>query len=147
MSVARLTRWFAVFALALSCAVPAAAQQVRERITPDELIGLLKDRGMVGTRTEQGNVTVRRDNGTIVYIFSGQTLQAYYGVTGTSATLNSMNEWNKNKRFGRAYLDNDGDPCVELDYDLEGGVSDASLKVWIDTVNMIVGSFRTHISK
>lgn len=36
--------------------------------------------------------------------------------------LEKMNEWNRRKRFGKAYLDSDGDPCINLDVDLDGGV-------------------------
>ena len=146
MSVMRSLRWFALAAVALVLAGPVSAQQMRERITAEQLTGLLKDKGMDGTVNERGNVVVQANGSKIVFFISGQTLQAYFGLRGTKATVNSINEWNKTKRFGRAYIDAEGDPCVELDYDLEGGVSDDSLKVWFDTVTAIVRSFRTHVS-
>ena len=37
-----------------------------------------------------------------------------------------MNEYASINRFGRVYLDSDGDPVVEMDIDLEaGGMSEA----------------------
>lgn len=147
MSVMRSLRWLVVATVALMFAAPVSAQQMRERITAEQLIGLLKDKGMDGTANERGNVVVQNNGSKIVFFVSGQTMQAYFGLTGTSANVNVVNEWNKTKRFGRAYIDADGDPCVELDYDLEGGVSDDSIKVWFDTVSAIVRSFRTHVSK
>ena len=146
MSVMRSLRWFAVAAVAFVLAGPVSAKQMRERITAEQLTGLLKDKGMDGTVNERGNVVVQANGSKIVFFISNQTLQAYFGLRGTSANVQTINEWNKTKRFGRAYIDAEGDPCVELDYDLEGGVSDDSLKVWFDTVTAIVRSFRTHVS-
>jgi hypothetical protein len=146
MSIGRSLKFFVVAAIALSVAGPLSAQQVRENIDAQQLNGLLRDKGMTGTINERGNIVVESGGKKIVYFIQGQTMQAYYGLRGTSANVQSVNEWNKSKRFGRAYIDADGDPCVELDYDLEGGVSDASIKVWFDTVNSIVSAFRTHVS-
>ncbi len=147
MSLMRSLRWLAVAAVALVLAGPVSAQQMRERITAEQLTGLLRDKGMEGKVNERGNVIVETNGTKIVFFISGQTLQAYFGLTGTKANVTSVNEWNKTKRFGRAYIDGDGDPCVELDYDLEGGVTDDNVKVWFDTVTAIVRSFKTHVSK
>ena len=147
MLVIRSLRWLAVAAVALVLAGPVSAQQMRERITAEQLTGLLRDKGMEGKVNERGNVIVETNGTKIVFFISGQTLQAYFGLTGTKANVTSINEWNKTKRFGRAYIDGDGDPCVELDYDLEGGVTDDNVKVWFDTVTAIVRSFKTHVSK
>lgn len=49
-----------------------------------------------------------------------KTLQYYMGYTDAkSTTLEQLNEWNKTKRFARAYRDNDGDPVLEMDLDLD----------------------------
>ncbi len=147
MSVMRSLRWLAVAAVALVLAGPVSAQQMRERITAEQLTGLLRDKGMEGKVNERGNVIIETNGTKIVFFISGQTLQAYFGLSGTKANVTSVNEWNKTKRFGRAYIDGDGDPCVELDYDLEGGVTDDNVKVWFDTVTAIVRSFKAHVSK
>lgn len=147
MSVMRSLRWFTVLAVALVLAGPVSAQKLRERITAGQLMDLLRDKGMEVTVNEAGNVVVKANNSKIVFFISNQTMQAYFGLSGTSATVTTINEWNKTKRFGRAYIDTEGDPCVELDYDLEGGVSDTSINVWFDTVTAVVRSFRTFVSK
>lgn len=147
MFALRPLRWLTIAAVALFAAAPVSAQQMRERITAEQLAGLLRDKGMEGQVNEKGNVIVQANGSKVVYFISGQTMQAYFGLRGTSANVNTVNEWNKTKRFGRAYIDAEGDPCVELDFDLEGGVSEDSIKVWFDTVNLIVKSFRQHVSK
>ena len=145
MSMLRSIRWLAAVAFAVVLTAPASAQ-IRERITATQLITLLKEKGLDGTANEKGNVIVQMTGSKVVFFVQGHTMQAYFGLSGTGATLTKVNEWNKTKRFGRAYIDSDGDPCIELDYDLEGGVSDDSIKVWFDTVKLIVKSFRTHVS-
>lgn len=141
----RSIRLLVVLACAALIAVPASAQ-IREKITAAQLTTLLQEKGLEGTTNDKGNVIVQISGSKVVFFIRGQTMQAYFGLTGTGATLTKVNEWNKSKRFGRAYIDAEGDPCVELDYDLEGGVSDDSIKVWFDTVKLIVRSFRTHVS-
>jgi Putative bacterial sensory transduction regulator len=37
-------------------------------------------------------------------------------------SLEKLNEWNRTKRFGKAYLDSDGDVCLQMNVDLDGGV-------------------------
>jgi hypothetical protein len=38
------------------------------------------------------------------------------------APMQKMNEWNRKKRFGKAFLDADNDICIQMDVDLDGGV-------------------------
>ena len=77
---------------------------------------------------------------------SCKTITFYAGWSGTKATVEMMNEWNKAKRFSRAYIDKDGDPVLELDVDLDdGGMSSA---LFIDNVEFwesVVGDFKKHI--
>ena len=53
----------------------------------------------------------------------GHSIQFYVCFSGTSAPLEKVNEWNRSKRFSRSYLDSEGDPCLELDLDLAGGIA------------------------
>lgn len=40
-----------------------------------------------------------------------------------SFDLSKVNDWNRERRYGRAYLDDEGDPIVEMDVNVEFGVS------------------------
>lgn len=55
----------------------------------------------------------------------------------TRATLQDVNTWNQEKRFARAYLDTDGDPVVEAELDLAGGVTIARVKDFIQTFGQL----------
>ena len=37
--------------------------------------------------------------------------------------MDKINAWNAGKRYSRSYLDEEKDPCLELDLDLAGGVT------------------------
>lgn len=52
-----------------------------------------------------------------------------------------INEWNRTKRFSRAYLDREGDPIIESDIDLEGGVTRDAMVAWIRTFAVSLGAF------
>lgn len=42
-------------------------------------------------------------------------------------SLKAMNDYAAKNRWGRIYLDDDGDPCIEMDIDLEDGGMSADL--------------------
>jgi len=46
-------------------------------------------------------------------------------------SLSMVNEWNSNSRFGRAYVDDIGDPVIELDLLMTGGVTAATISDYI----------------
>jgi hypothetical protein len=49
-----------------------------------------------------------------------RTLQYYTGFTDAKdTTLERLNEWNSSKRFARAYRDDEGDPVLEMDVDVD----------------------------
>lgn len=55
-------------------------------------------------------------------------------------SFEKINNWNKSRRFGRAFVDSQGDPTVQMDIDLEdGGMSSAlfvdNLEYWQLTVS------------
>src|SRR5262249_18346232 len=56
-----------------------------------------------------------------------------------------INEWNASVPYTRAYLDKDGDPVLQADLNLEGGVAPGALlefiKTWIESVK----KFTRHI--
>ncbi|MDR2613286.1 MAG: YbjN domain-containing protein [Deltaproteobacteria bacterium] len=48
-----------------------------------------------------------------------------------AAGLTAASERNKSFRLSRVYLDQSGDPALELDLDMEGGVSEARIRDFI----------------
>src|SRR5690606_15378694 len=74
-----------------------------------------------------------------------EDLNFYAGFYDIRPELEAINEWNRDRRFGKAYLDHDGDAVVEMDINLEHGVTadnlDSSFQVWA----LVLSEFVAHI--
>lgn len=51
----------------------------------------------------------------VLFRYDDGDLQLYYGISGVSLPVRTVNEWNRTRRLTRAYLDRDGDPVLEAD--------------------------------
>ena len=57
-----------------------------------------------------------------------------------------MNDWNVQKRYSKAYLDDEQDPVLDMDLFLgSGGVSIDNFRYWVDTWERAIGDFKAHI--
>ena len=75
------------------------------------------------------------------------SLTFFAGWTGLDVSMNQMNEWNKIRRFSRAYIDNDGDPILEFDIDLDdGGMSQELFINNVEYWDTSLAGFKQHIS-
>ena len=112
-------------------------EQMVEAVSGEEMAAIMRDGGFSPelTTDSQGDPLIRFK----VEGFRSRVL--FYGVErGKSASLQfaagfehplpveAVNEWNRTKRFGKVYLDPDGDPFIEFDLDLYGGVSAAHIE-------------------
>jgi hypothetical protein len=72
-------------------------------------------------------------------------LDFYAGLADTRPGLEVINAWNGSKRFGRAHLDSVQDAVVEMDLNLEFGVTranlDASFAIW----RLVLAQFTDHV--
>lgn len=152
----RLIDWTIAIAAA-GFSVPAQAQMVKGQ-DPGTLVSALQKAGYAAklgvdkvgdpmiTSGVSGttfqiyfyNCKAGKDCATITF-HSGYDLKSNIG-------LDRMNEWNRGKRFGRAYLDKESDPILEMDVDLDdGGISSAlfidNLQFWTS----VLGEFEQHI--
>jgi len=71
-----------------------------------------------------------------------KSLTFYTGWVTDSVSMRQLNEWNRTKRFSRAYLDHEDDPCVEMDATLDGGVSRRNLDDVFDWWKISVTAFK-----
>ncbi len=60
-------------------------------------------------------------------------------------TLAKMNEWNRTKRFGRGYLDEEMDPFLEMDVDFEHGATSEAVENVIDTWASVLPAFKDFV--
>jgi len=142
-------RFVLLLVSALLFAAPAWGQASVERLDGKRVQAMLGDLGFTGSEIDADDDVVVRMQGYRVLLLvgsnKGKSLMARFAVSGSKATLASMNEWNRTKQYSRAFLDNDGDPVLESDLDLEGGVSEARIKDFLRTYNESLRLFLAHI--
>ncbi len=76
-----------------------------------------------------------------------KTLQYYMGFNDAKDTsLDKLNKWNKDKRFARAYKDDEGDPVLEMDVDLDfAGIPRENVGETFNTWATLMDNFREYI--
>ena len=148
----------ALFAvLALAAAAPARAELVTAK-DPGKIAALLTERGYRAEIVEGKDATYIKssDSGAPVTIFflncTGRTdcttLQFYTGYNDLkNIPLATINEWNKQRRFARAYIDNDGDPVIEMDVDMDfGGIARENFYANLDIFLASIPKFKAHLT-
>ena len=142
---------------AVTVSLPAQAQNVRPQ-DPSSVARALASTGRVaklGTDAVGDPLITGALNGTSYQLFfynctahkECATVQFHSGYhLAVPVSLETINEWNRSQRFGRAYLDKENDPILEMDVDLDdGGVVPL---LFIDNVEFwesILPKFEKHI--
>ena len=140
--------------LALALAGPAAAQTV-DGASVDEILTIAKTYG-TATMGSQSNGDpkisgqIERIPYTLYFMnctdnANCEDVNFYSGFLDNKPDLETINAWNRDKRFGKAYLDTDLDAVVEWDVNLEHGVTsenmDAAFALWW----LILDQYTTYI--
>lgn len=124
-------------------AADAATDQAVDAITVDELIDLMTDEGYAVELHEAGFVQWKIE-GYRCQVFvaeNSEAVQFHISFGDGNATLKKINLWNATKRFSRTYLDDDGDPHLELDLDLAGGVTEGRIKDYLRTCKVSLAAW------
>jgi hypothetical protein len=134
--------------LALTLVSPllrAAEPRIVESVTPQQVVKYLAECEFPGgTIDKDGDVIVKMHDVSVLLLVASTkhtVIQFKCSMTGTKATLRLVNAWNQKKRFTKAYLDDDGDPVLEMDLDLEGGVAEDRVRDSIKTFAISVRTF------
>ncbi|ALC12552.1 YbjN domain-containing protein [Sphingopyxis sp. 113P3] len=138
-------------------ATPAQAELVSAQ-NPAAIRAILESRGWPARLVlEDGKdpyIESTRNNVQFLVIFMNctdnrrcKTLQYYMGFSDAkNLDLERFNEWNKTKRFARAYKDDEGDPVLEMDVDLDfAGIPRENVGETLNTWASLMDSFREHI--
>ena len=169
MNVQRIAGLTAFALASLALAAPATAQ-MSTRPAPaamggvpmltadaDRIAQVMADAGYQTTRSTDAEGMPKLDGDIDGWSFSVY----FYGCRGTLCDAiqfaagfdedqpmdqRIINDWNRNTRFGRAYLDEEGDPWVEYDINMEGdGVSVSNFNESLAYWDTIVKQFTNHI--
>jgi CHAT domain-containing protein/tetratricopeptide (TPR) repeat protein len=133
-----------VLALTLLGSRSARAQDVTENVSNEQMESILKGMGLEYVKKE--NTFTFELSGYGVALTNHQKNCLLYSYSKTPCSLRKINQWNKEKRFSRAYLDDDGDPCIEADLEFDGGVTRKAICEWIKTFRSSVRAFAEFIA-
>ena len=61
--------------------------------------------------------------------------------------MDEINEWNRKRRYGKAYLDKDGDPMVEMMVNINYGVTTKNLEDTFDWWTKVMKDFGENVVK
>lgn len=149
--------WLLITGISALWAMPAQAQMVTGQ-SPDSVVRGLQAAGYAATlgTDKMGDPMISSAiNGTKFQVFfynctdhkNCATVQFHVGYDlTTSPGLTSINDWNTAQRFGRAHLDKENDPILEMDVDLDdGGLSQALFSDNVEFWVSVVGNFEKHI--
>ncbi len=110
------------------------AQRVYDVIDAAQLVEIMQAMGYKAeVDDEDVSWQVEGRNALVLTYDNGHAIQFYVGIAGAKTSLSDLNAWNRGKRYSRTYLDDDGDPCIELDLDLSGGVTRARIEDYFKT--------------
>jgi hypothetical protein len=132
----------AACALTVVGAAEVHAKDIIDATDPEAILNLAKGYGSAKLGTDSSGdpkITGRIDGTKYGVYFYGckdgkncDDIQFAAAWSGVSVSLEEINEWNRNKRFGRAYLDSDGDPSLLMSVNIDYGVTEENLD---DTFN------------
>ena len=144
-----------VLGVLLMWAGAASAQTIVDGSNVDEILNLAREHGSADlTKQDNGNPKITGKIKGVVYhiLFQNCTdnrdcedVQFYAGFLDNNPTLEVINAWNAEKRFGRAYLDQDSDASVEFDVNLQYGVTRKNLNAAFLVWALILDRYTTHI--
>lgn len=146
------------FALALFLAAPgaASAQALIDATQVDDIARIARDYGTAEVGTDSAGdpmITGDMDGTTYVVFFYGctngadcTTIQFIASWVNPGAVdAAQLHTWNREKRFGKAYLDDENDPVLEMNVNLFGGVSETNLSDTFDWWRVVLETYVEYI--
>jgi hypothetical protein len=140
-----------LFALAAPASARGQDDALVSRMSLEDLrrLALRLDKGATDASADRNDslykIRVQDEDGFItVEGKARETLRIYSRLDGNFA-LRSLNEWNRDKLYGRVYMDKDDSTVFESIILLKGGVSSRNIRAWVDMHFEQLKQFRTFI--
>ncbi|GHA12983.1 hypothetical protein GCM10007989_04420 [Devosia pacifica] len=139
----------------LTTTVAAPAQETIDGSNVEAILDIARGYGKAITEHDAGEdplITGRLD-GLIYQIYflnctdnqDCEDVNFYMGFSALTPSLETVNDWNRSKRFSRAYIGEDGTPNVEMDLDLAVPVSVEYMRSVFDLWQLVSTQFAEHI--
>jgi len=133
----------------------AQAESLVDATDPERIVQLMRGFGSSTLETDDYGdplITGRVEGSKYGIYFYGceenrscKDIQFSAAWAGYDVSMHQINEWNKTKRYGKAYLDNDGDPAIEMSVNLTYGVSRDNFDDTIDWWTITMKEFESYI--
>ncbi|ACY14542.1 YbjN domain-containing protein [Haliangium ochraceum] len=109
-----------------------------------ELVELLEELGSTEVELRQPGFIHFQSEGEpmALFRFRDGDLQLYFGLRYLRCTLEPINEWNKQHRHSRAYIDGENDPVIESDLLSDGGLNRVKLRVFLRAFQASVAEYQ-----
>lgn len=152
-------KWIAGAAGALLMAATTPAQAELVQASPQIIAQIVQGQGLPAeVKTPDGeNPYIESNYSSLKFLIlfmncdddgrKCKTIQFYMGYNDAKdTTLDQLNSWNKDKRFARAYRDDEGDAVLEMDLDLDfGGMPRENVGEALNTWKSLMDAYQTHI--
>ncbi|MEE4382538.1 MAG: YbjN domain-containing protein [Pseudomonadales bacterium] len=116
--------------LAASCAATPPASEdsgVVARLEASGLAGVFEEFGYTGGEVDgDGDLVLEVDGVRVLALvgsYDGAFVLLYAGFSDVVLPADAANAWNRDYRFSKVYIDEAGDPVIEAELDLAGGVT------------------------
>ena len=147
----------AILTIGLALSLGAEAQTIVSAENPEELASVIRDLGFQA-KLEKDNVgdpVIRSSSGGVdfrIYFYeckSNKRCKSLHFSVGydlaDGSTLDAVHQWNADKRFASAYLDDENDPFLQMDINTEGGITQENFEKSIDLWQSLKGEFEEFI--
>ncbi len=149
------TAWLATV-LSAACAVaPAFAGDLITAHDPQAILEVAKGFGSAQLKKDPTGdplIAGRIDGTKYGIVFYGcehgkncDEVQFAAGWSGAHASLEALNRFNQTKKYGRAYLDSDGDPRLDMVVNLDHGVSVENFEDTFNWWTRALANFRKEV--
>jgi hypothetical protein len=136
--------------LVLTAAVrPVHAQEVVTSVSDKQMESILASLDLTFTKKSERSWRVELNGKKALLIMASDhtDAQLYIAFGDIQVSTSKMNDWNTDHRFGRAYADSDRNPVLEADLDFAGGVTDGTIKAWINLFSVQITSYQKFLSE
>ena len=142
----RFFTMLAALVLMLGVAGTAQAQAVVTKTSTAQLESILKQEGYSYTVDKDGDLVLKLDGYTALLLIDKDKQSILFRAAfDQNVPLSRINDWNRTKKYSRSYLEHEKDPVLELDLDLEGGVTQARIANFLQTSSISFSAWRNEV--
>ena len=125
----------------------SSADQLFKSITRVQMKSIMDSEGSSVTPDDDGDLVWKIDGfKSFLFVAKDETsIQFHASFKSDNTTVRKVNEWNRTMRYSKTYLDSDGDPHLELDLDLAGGVTRARIIDFLKTCTLSFGNWKKQV--